>query len=38
VIKPVNFENFGKVVSELGLYWLLTNQTPKEAALIKKVV
>ena len=38
VIKPVNFESFGKVVSELGLYWLLTNQTPKTAAINKKVV
>lgn len=28
VVKPVDFESFAKAVSELGLYWLLTNQTP----------
>lgn len=26
VVKPVNFEGFARAVSELGLYWLLTNQ------------
>ncbi|MDD5301235.1 MAG: response regulator [Gallionella sp.] len=26
--KPVEFEEFAKVVSELGLYWLLINQPP----------
>jgi two-component system response regulator len=31
IVKPVHFENFAKAVSELGLYWLLTNRTPKEA-------
>jgi two-component system response regulator len=28
VVKPINIESFVKAVSELGLYWLITNQTP----------
>jgi two-component system response regulator len=28
VVKPVEFDGFAKAVSQLGLYWLLTNQTP----------
>jgi two-component system response regulator len=28
VVKPVDFQNFAKAVSDLGLYWLLVNQTP----------
>src|ERR1700728_3344583 len=27
VVKPVDFESFAKAVSELGLYWLITNQS-----------
>jgi two-component system, response regulator len=28
IVKPVGFENFSKVISELGLYWMLLNQSP----------
>jgi two-component system response regulator len=28
VVKPVDFEGFARAVSQLGLYWLLTNQPP----------
>jgi two-component system response regulator len=31
VVKPVNFEGFAKAVSELGMYWLLINQTRDSA-------
>lgn len=27
VVKPVGFDNFAKAVAELGLYWILVNQT-----------
>ena len=30
IVKPVAFENFVKVVSELGFYWMLLNQVPKK--------
>lgn len=29
VVKPVQFEQFVKSVSELGLYWMLLNQPPR---------
>lgn len=29
IVKPVGFENFAKAISEIGLYWLLLNQPPK---------
>ncbi len=28
IVKPVGFENFTKVVAELGMYWVLINQPP----------
>jgi two-component system response regulator len=27
VVKPVNFDDFSKAIANVGLYWLLTNQT-----------
>lgn len=29
VVKPVEFEAFMKAVSDLGLYWMILNQSPK---------
>jgi two-component system response regulator len=29
VVKPVAFENFAKAVAELGMYWLMTNHSPR---------
>jgi CheY-like chemotaxis protein len=28
VVKPLGFDAFAQAVSELGLYWVLTNQAP----------
>ena len=34
--KPVNFEQFRRMVKDLGLYWLLVNQLPSAAVFKKK--
>ncbi len=28
IVKPVDFNNFTKVIKEVGYYWLLINQKP----------
>ncbi len=28
IVKPVDFDNFAKMVTEVGLYWMLSNKTP----------
>jgi CheY-like chemotaxis protein len=30
IVKPVDFEQFLRAVSEIGLYWLLINQSPAQ--------
>jgi len=32
IVKPVDFVQFGDAVRQLGLYWLLLNQPPKDGA------
>jgi two-component system response regulator len=29
VVKPVAFDNFAKAVAELGMFWLMVNQSPR---------
>lgn len=33
IVKPVDFDNFMRAVSELGFYWLLLNQVPHSNVL-----
>lgn len=30
IVKPVDFEKFVKAISEIGLFWLLLNQSPQQ--------
>lgn len=29
IVKPIDFNNFSKTVTDLGLYWVLLNETPE---------
>ena len=36
VQKPVDFDQFREAVRQLGLYWLVTNEPPREAAFFRR--
>jgi two-component system, response regulator len=36
VVKPVDFDQFGKVAQELGYYWLLINEAPPHNSMSRE--
>ena len=33
IVKPVDFDKFAQVVTEVGLYWIVSNKTPDPGAM-----
>ena len=33
IVKPLNFERFAQAIHSLGLFWLLSDRTPRQASL-----
>jgi two-component system, response regulator len=37
IVKPVNFDSFTKSVAEVGLYWVIHNQSPASLKLVNSL-